>query len=139
MASMEPIASLEKERLEEAPPFERLLPLVIEIIPGQASEGLIDIYEPGTYENKPLRGLIEKTLGREDWSVEEQQILEDINRQLSGGKILWRGREVDRMALAHAEVEQTEAGEKYFYIPLRVIKPQEGGSLFTGTPSRSRR
>jgi len=137
MANMEPIASLERDRLEEALPFEQLLPLVIEIIPGQASEGLIDIYEPGTYEDKPLRDLIEKTLGKEDWSIEEQQILEDINRQLRGGKILWRGREVDHMALAHAVVEQTEAGEKYLYVPVRVIRPQEGGSMYIHTAKQS--
>jgi hypothetical protein len=129
MANIEPMASLERDRLYEALPFERLLPLVIEIIPGQASEGLIDIYEPGTYEDRPLRELIDRTLGKEDWSIEEKQILEDINRQLRGGKILWRGQEVKHMALAHAIVEQTEEGEKYLYVPVRVIRPQEGGGI----------
>jgi hypothetical protein len=29
--------------------------------------------------------------------------------------------------LEYAEAEQTEAGEKYLYVPIRAIKPQEGG------------
>jgi hypothetical protein len=29
--------------------------------------------------------------------------------------------------LEFAVSEQTEAGEKYFYVPVRAIKPQEGG------------
>jgi hypothetical protein len=32
------------------------------------------------------------------------------------------------MAPAYAVVEETEAGEKYLYVPIRAIKPQEGGS-----------
>ncbi len=108
-------------------PIEEVLPLVIEIIPGQASEGLIDVYEPGTYEEKSLRELIEHTLAKRDWTIEEQQILDDIHRQLKGGKILWRGQEIKGAAQAHARIEATETGEKYYYIPVRVIKPQEGG------------
>ena len=41
---------LKKElQIDEA---EKLLPLVLEIIPGHAAEGLIDIYEPGSYTAK---------------------------------------------------------------------------------------
>ena len=36
---------------------EKLLPLVLEILPGHAAEGLIDIYEPGSYEAKSLQNL----------------------------------------------------------------------------------
>ncbi|MBW1980008.1 MAG: hypothetical protein JRJ12_02200 [Deltaproteobacteria bacterium] len=106
---------------------ERLLPLVVEIMAGQAREGLVDIYEPGTYEGKSLRQLCEQTLAREDLSIEERQIVEEIRRQLKGGKLLSRGKEIDDRALNYVERQQTEIGENYLYVPIRAIKPQEGG------------
>ncbi len=105
-----------------------MLPLVVEIIPGQAAEGLIDIYEPGSYESMTLRKLCDRTLSRKEWSIEEQLIIEDIHRQLKGGKMLSRGREIEGYALDYSVPEETEAGERYLYVPVRVIKPQEGGS-----------
>jgi hypothetical protein len=111
----------------ETQEMQQLLPLVVEILPGQAAEGLIDIYEPGTYEGKTLRKLCERTFGKKKWTIEEQFIIEDINRQLQGGKLLCRGQEIEGAALEYAVLEQTEVGEKYLYIPVRAIRPQEGG------------
>ncbi len=107
----------------------QLLPLVLELIPGQSGEGLIEVLEPGSYELHSLRKLCERLLGRSNWSVEEQQVLEDIRRQLVGGRLLCRGRPIDGAAADHAVVEETEAGEKYLYVPVRAIKPQEGGAV----------
>ena len=106
---------------------QKLLPLVVEIMPGHAAEGLIDIYEPGSYEGKALRKLCDRTLNKKNLSIEEQLIVEDVTRQLEGGKLLCRGQEIDGTALEFAVAEQTEAGEKYFYVPIRAIRPQEGG------------
>jgi hypothetical protein len=106
---------------------EKLLPLVLEIMPGHAAEGLIDIYEPGSYEGKSLQKLCERTLSKKKWSIEEQLIVEDILRQREGGNLLCRGQQIDGTALEFAEAGQTEAGEKYLYVPIRAIKPQEGG------------
>jgi hypothetical protein len=106
---------------------EKLLPLVIEIIPGHAAEGLIDIYEPGSHEGKSLRKLCDQTLSKKNLTIEEQLIAEDVARQLEGGKLLCRGQEVEGTALEFAISEETEAGEKYLYVPIRAIKPQEGG------------
>jgi len=117
----------ELRRAVQTDVLEQVLPLVLEIIPGQAGEGLIDIYEPGSYEAQSLRKLCERTLGKKNWSIEEQQIVEDINRQLDGGRLLCRGRQIEATALGYAVVEETEAGEKYLYVPIRAIKPQEGG------------
>ncbi|MDI6852023.1 MAG: hypothetical protein QME75_00260 [Deltaproteobacteria bacterium] len=116
---------LQKERR----PGERRekLPLVLEILPGQAGEGLVVVYDPGTYEHLPLKELVDDALHRQNLSIEEQVILEDINRQLQGGKLLFRGREIKGGALEGAVIEETEAGEKYLYVPIRAIKPQEGG------------
>jgi len=106
---------------------EKLLPLVIEIMPGHAAEGLIDIYEPGSHEGKSLRKLCDRTMSKKNLTIEEQLITEDIARQLEGGKLLCRGQEIEGTALEFAVSEQTEAGEKYLYVPIRAIKPQEGG------------
>ncbi len=111
-----------------APKKERkLLPLVLEILPGQAGDGLLAIFAPGSYEERPLADLCQEVLARSDWSIEERQILEDIQRQLQGGKLLARGRELREPPLAYARLEETEAGEAYWYVPVRAIKPQEGG------------
>ena len=106
---------------------EKLQPLVLEIIPGHAAEGLIEIYEPGSYEGKTLRKLCDRTLSKKNLAIEEQLIAEDIARQLDGGKLLCRGQDIEGTALEFAISEETEAGEKYFYVPVRAIKPQEGG------------
>jgi len=118
-------AELKKE--PEGEERERPLPLVIEIMPGQASEGLVDIYEAGSYQGATLRHLVERTLGRADLTIEERQVVEDIKRQLDGGTLLCRGKEIDVLAAEYASVGETEAGEKYLYVPIRAIKPQEGG------------
>lgn len=113
---------------------EKLLPLVLEILPGHAAEGLIDIYEPGSYEAKSLRKLCQRTLSKKNLTIEEQLIAEDVARQLDGGKLLCRGQEIDGTALEFAVSEQTEAGEKYFYVPIRALKPQEGGAMIDDFP-----
>ena len=121
MKDVEPKKDLQ---IDEA---EKLLPLVLEVMPGHAAEGLIEIYEPGSYEGKTLRKLCDQTLNKKNLTIEEQLIAEDIARQLDGGKLLCRGQDIEGTALEFAVSEQTEAGEKYFYVPVRAIKPQEGG------------
>jgi hypothetical protein len=119
---------IERNKALQIDENEKLLPLVLEIMPGHAAEGLIDIYEPGSYEGKSLQKLCERTLSKKKWSIEEQLIVEDILRQREGGNLLCRGQQIDGTALEYAESEQTEAGEKYLYVPIRAIKPQEGGN-----------
>jgi len=85
MTDIDPKKALQ---LDEA---EKLQPLVLEIIPGHAAEGLIEIYEPGSYEGKTLRKLCDRTLSKKNLTIEEQLITEDIARQLDGGKLLCRG------------------------------------------------
>jgi hypothetical protein len=111
----------------DKPEPEPQLSLVLEIIPGQAGEGLIDIFAPGAYEGQSLKDLCQQALRRENWSIEERQIVEDIQRQLKGGIFLCRGREAWGPALEYAVLEETEAGEKFLYVPVRALKPQEGG------------
>ena len=118
----------EPKKALETDVVHQFLPLVIEILPGQAAEGLITVYEPGSYENQPLRALCERMLNEKNVSIEGQQILEDIMSQLDGGRLICRGRGIDGSTLDHALFEETESGEKYLYLPVRAIKPQEGGS-----------
>jgi hypothetical protein len=101
-------------------------------MPGHAADGLIEIYEPGSYEGKTLSKLCDRTLSKKNLTLEEQLIVEDIARQLDGGKLLCRGQDIEGTALEFAISEETEAGEKYFYVPVRAIKPQEGGVFSTG-------
>lgn len=108
MTDIEPKKALQ---IDEA---EKLLPLVLEVMPGHAAEGLIAIYEPGSYEGKTLRKLCDQTLNKKNLTIEEQLIAEDVARQLEGGKLLCRGQEIEGTALEFAVSEQTEAGEKYF-------------------------
>lgn len=128
MIEAESNVALQADRHKRIKPSAKVLPLVVEIIPGQAAEGLIEIFEPGSYEGESLQGLVDETLSKEDWSLEDQQILVDILRQLRGGKILWRGQEIHGDVKDYTVIEKTDAGEEYLYVPVRVIKPQEGGA-----------
>ena len=121
------MAELELEVREAKPRVKQAVPLVLEIMPGQASEGLIDTLAPGTYEGRSVRELCEQSLSRGGWSIEDQQIIDDIKRQLAGGKLLCRGKGSEGEALQYVTLEVTEAGEEYYYVPVRAIKPQEGG------------
>jgi hypothetical protein len=103
----------ETKKALETEESQQVLPLILEILPGHAAEGLIDIYEPGSYEGKTLRKLCERTLSKKKWSIEEQLIIEDITRQLHGGKLLCGGHEIEGGAVEYAVTEETEAGEKY--------------------------
>ncbi|MBM4285207.1 MAG: hypothetical protein FJ128_08150 [Deltaproteobacteria bacterium] len=111
---------------------EKPLPLVLEIIPGQAGEGLVVVMEPGSYEGSTLKELCDQTLKRSDFSIEERQVLEDIQRQLDGGKLLCQGRDTNEPPHNFGTVEETAAGEAYLYVPVRAIKPQEGGLPWSG-------
>lgn len=112
---------------EEPKALKKPLPLVLEIIPGQAGEGLIVVLEPGSYEGSTLKEICDQALRRPDFSIEERQVLEDIQRQLQGGKLLCQGQDIDGPAQIFGTVEETAAGESYLYVPVRAIKPQEGG------------
>lgn len=109
--------------------LEKKLPLVLEIIPGQAKEGIMEIYEHASYQGKSLKSLVDNALGKER-SLEDMQVVQEINRQLSGGKLLYNGKEIGYNATDHTIVEKTENGEEYLYCRLRVIKPQEGGGQY---------
>ncbi|NLI31676.1 MAG: hypothetical protein GX422_02675 [Deltaproteobacteria bacterium] len=121
------MTDLAKRRITDMETRQRPLSLVLEILPGQAGEGLIDVYEPGSYEGMSLGKLIEETLGRTNWSIEDRQILDDIRRQMDGGRLICRGAEIQGNAQHWAVLEETESGEAYWYVAVRVIKPQEGG------------
>ena len=103
------------------------VPLVVEILPGQAAEGLLEVFEPGTYEGKTLQELVDVMLSRQDLSVEEREILEDILQQMERGVLLCAGRPIDGDPLERARVEETDEGEKYYYVAVRALRPQEGG------------
>jgi hypothetical protein len=118
---------IEEKKAEQPARLAQLLPLVVEIIPGQAGEGLIEVFEPGSYEDKSLQELCGRMLAKKNWSIEDLQVLEDIQRQLDGGKLLARGGEIGGAAPKYAMLEQTSAGEQYWYVAVRAIKPQEGG------------
>ena len=118
---------LKPKKEENAQTLEEKLPLVLEIIPGQAREGLIDIYDAGTYEGKTAQDLVYDSLRKDEWSIEEKDIINDIRGQLEGGKLLYNGGELEKDLVAMTKIETTEAGEKYRYAQFKAIKPQEGG------------
>jgi hypothetical protein len=118
---------IQEKKAEQADRLAQLLPLVVEIIPGQAGEGLIEVYEPGDYEGRSLQELCNRMLAKTNWSIEELQVLEDIQRQLDGGRLLTKSGGIGSAAQEYATLEETAAREKYFYIAVRAIKPQEGG------------
>jgi len=125
-----------KEKLEESGKDQQRyakekeeLPLVLEIMPGQAREGLIQVFQPNEYKEKKIEELVQMALEK-PVSVEDRDILQKIRKELDGGKILYNNREVEGDVLKYAVKEKTEAGEEYFYVGLRAIRPQEGGLFY---------
>ncbi|MFZ5447912.1 MAG: hypothetical protein ACOZFS_04660 [Thermodesulfobacteriota bacterium] len=118
---------IEEEKAAQPAGLPQLLPLVIEIIPGQAGEGLMEVFEPGSYEGRSLQELCERMLTKTNWDIEAMQVLEDIQRQLDGGRLLAKGSDISGAVEKYAIIEQTTAEERYRYVAVRAIKPQEGG------------
>jgi hypothetical protein len=118
---------IQEKKAEKPDRLAQLLPMVVEIIPGQAGEGLIEVFEPGDYEGQSLQELCSRMLAKTNWSLEDLQVLEDIQRQLDGGRLLTKTGGTEGAAQKYAACEETSAGEKYYYVAVRAIKPQEGG------------
>lgn len=116
----------EPKRALQTDIIKQVLPLVLEIIPGQAAEGLVDIYEPGSYEGQSLWKLCEKTLSKKDWSIEEQQVVEDIKRQLDGGRLLCRGQQLERAAWATRPSRKQRRGRSICMCPSGPSSPKKG-------------
>lgn len=106
--------------------LEERLPLVVEIMPGQAREGLVHIFEPDHYDEMQPDQLVHYALSS-DTSIEDRSIKRKIEEQMQGGVLLYKGEEAEGYLLDKLSVEETAQGERYMYMPLRVIKPQEGG------------
>lgn len=119
-----------KEEITKKRTLEEKLPLVIEIIPGQAMQGLVTVFDYEEWKSKDLQSLV-KTALEKTYSLEEQELLKKVKEQLTGGKLLSKGKEVESSPLDYAVKERTESGQEYFYIELKAIKPQEGGSLYS--------
>jgi len=122
---------MEKTQAEKAPEAKATekLSLVLEVIPGQAKEGLLTIFEAGKWETTELSDLVQKALAK-DCSIEERDLVGKINEQMDGGKLLYNNKEIHSTAADYAVREKTEAGQDYLYVALRAIKPQEGGRAY---------
>ncbi len=122
---------MEKTSISEKPVAENKqnLSLVLEVIPGQAKEGLLTIFEAGKWEKSELSDLVDQAL-RKDCSIEEKDLVSKVREQLNSGKLLYNNKEVHSNPEDYAVKEKTEAGQEYLYVGLRAIKPQEGGRIY---------
>ncbi|MBI4983074.1 hypothetical protein HZC32_00310 [Candidatus Woesearchaeota archaeon] len=104
------------------------LPLVLQIIPGQAKTGVYCKFEAGTWEGENIASLVNAALKRE-YSIEDREVLAKIKEQVNdGGKLLYQGKDIDTNGLsAYLVKEKTDSGQEYFYSELKAIKAQEGG------------
>src|SRR3989338_1855325 len=93
------------------------LSLVLEIIPGQAKEGLMTVFEAGKWRKQELSDLVKQALGK-DRSIEERDLVAKVKEQLNGGKLLYNNKEVHSNPMDYAVREETEARQAYLYVGL---------------------
>ena len=104
------------------------LPLVIELLPGQAREGLVTIFDSGDWEGRKTSNLIAEALGNEH-DVEDRRLADRVETQLnSGGQLLYNGQSVGDNPAEYTVREQSASGQDYLYAAFSVIQPQEGGA-----------
>jgi len=124
---------MEKENKEKYEKITNLpkedLPLVVEIMPGQAREGLIQVLQPNEYKGKKIEEIVKITLEK-PVNIEDKNIVEKVKEELDGGKILYNNRETEGDISKYLVKEKTENGEEYYYVGLRAIRPQEGGLFY---------
>jgi len=106
--------------------LEQMLPLLLEIIPGQAKRGIAHLFYPSEYQGKSISELAKIVLSKEV-SLEEREIMKSIKENLEMGKLLYNGEEVSGDPLKYAVEQVTEANQKYYLVQLRAIGPQKGG------------
>ena len=118
------IDSLLKKEKKEIP---KDLPLVVEIIPGAAEEGLVRAFNVGEYDiEKNVKALAKEILSGE-YDMEEGHLIQRINKEINGGKYLIGEEEVNSKIRNYVAKETTEDGLDYLYLQLRIVRPQEGG------------
>jgi hypothetical protein len=117
----------QQNRPAAAPAAATARPLVIEIKPGQASEGLVGYFKPGEYEGKSVDELVRSTMNSQSLNDFERGLSADIEKNLRSGKLLYQGKEVKGQAAQYAVEQTSDEGEKYLYVELKAIQPQEGG------------
>lgn len=115
---------------ETRPESKNSLKLVIEILPGQAKEGVINCFGEGTWEKKNLNSLVQETIKDADSKkvIDQQAVLTKVKEQMKGGKLLYNGQEIGSNPMDYVTKETSGTGAEYYYLPLRLVKPQEGGS-----------
>lgn len=108
------------------------LPLIVEVLPGSAGEGfgLIRVFEWGSCNlAQPPQEYFDRAVQTPE-GVEEQSIIRRIQQERPGNLLVGAAsapsatvREIGH----HLEIRDDEE-ERYAYLRLRYVKPQEGGT-----------
>lgn len=110
------------------------LPLILEVAPGQADNGMLEKYAVTDYKNASIEDLVDDALEAKQsltgTSLEERRTAENVEEQLQGGgNLLYEGDAVNPNAdpTDYATIETTSEGEDFLYVKLQAVRPQEGG------------
>jgi hypothetical protein len=98
-----------------------MLPLVLEIKPNQAAEGLVGVFKPNEYCEQNVDSLARTILENPDLNDLERGIVSDIERNLRNGELKMHGKKAAGFAKGYATLEKSEAGEPFLYLELRAI------------------
>lgn len=120
----------QQQHAQQQSTLEDKLPLLIKVSPGQERKGLVKLFEHGDYNGQTTRYLVGQMLKDENLSVEDKSMVEQIISLLDGGQLLHHGELVEHNPFAYTTLKRTKANEKYHYLELRVIRPEEGGLMY---------
>lgn len=120
---------MEKSKPEEQKKIntEEKLPLVVELIPGVADQGFIKAYESGNYSLDRTVDSVVNDLILGNHSIEDNVTIDRIKKELGGQMFIGKQDVKGKFVKDYIRVETTKDGAKYLYLPIRVVKPQEGG------------
>ncbi len=106
------------------------LSLIVELIPGSASNGVLISYAHGKYDlEDTFEKVVEKALRSDSATEDDKAIRNRVLKEL-GGTLVVRAekvKKVDSIRNYCTEETATDSGAKYLMLPIRVVRSQEGG------------
>ncbi len=111
---------------------QKQLSLVVELVPGAADNGHLTAYPFGEYNlDATVSSYVNDIMNRKDHTIEDQAILERIKHELNNGSIIVNEQRVPNEKIINLiRIEKTiDNSTEYAYLPVRVVRPQEGGYL----------
>ena len=108
---------------------EAAAPVVVEIVPGAASNGFVKKYD-GSIVQRPIQDVIDEVVASEPEDRTQRSLLGLVKAEYQAGSVVTvNGKKIDlsESVAKYLVDKKTPKGNDYKLLRITVLKPQEGG------------